>query len=1004
MSTKVRYTQPLLGSHVTEGYLIAVHDADEVLITQDDVPCNVYADNDGTALENPVTLGVAPGTAGVSTRGELLVYLDAGRGYGARVTVGQDVTTVAFPDVSADADDVVVKGAEVFNLRDHARGDGSDEGLAIAAALALAAGKKLIIPHTAAGYATSIPLAVSPGTTVEFQNHRTVVRQLTFAEPVFDCLNSDDVKIVGGDLRYTGDRTIPGVMNSFRGSAGKIYSAGIWSNGERCIFRDQRVSGFVSGIYLSNWNGTDLSGYKAKNKIEGLVVDTVDWGVLYVGQSDLYFDVRGSYVQSPGSTDPAHLVYGSGGTADSASDNRQVTAGPCEAWDGVGGHAYQLKNTTGGKANSMVARNCPGLLNALKLVDFTVQSPVATGDVSTTDAGSMIVGVGCQRTKVLDPKITMATEHTVATLAGVDCEISGLSAAVVRSVVSDAIDVVVSGTRNRLRNTKVVNSGAGASIAVSVTTGDSNTVSGVEALNCKVGVSVSAGATNTQVTIDPTAIVPAAGVGAASRHVDVSEPSTVVRRASQTTTRTVAAGVLNDDVIEATRYDTVVLQVNDAVAFTVPVPFEPAAGLSLTFQVFDNSAGMGAVTWPAGYDLRSAWTNPPPGGRRFITFTYDGTKWREQSRDVSRRFKPAGTQAAAGGPDVVHDALMATGVYFSTYYVNNVFGGEGDPGQFSGYNIPNVPSYDPTKFGMYIGWEPNYNDGDGTGHGGSVPNDLNQSVKSEHYWQFDIPRVSEVVQKAIAGNVATVWTRWVHPAVVGQTVNVVGVDATFNGTYVVTAKTARSIQYAKAHADIAPAVATGTVDIGSDPSPFWRPYYAWINHADGTIGMVLTADSFTLGDTSGNPIIGASRANLHISKPVTFGGAAPTVSIGDASTSADATLNLDGDSGSAAGLINWARNGVAAWKHFRVGGFSDYVGLWDYANAKFHVLYTRGVGAGGGSTDFGSAVTIAGNVGFYGHAAAAKPAVTGSRGGNAALASLLTGLAGLGLLTDSTTA
>lgn len=43
-------------------------------------------------------------------------------------------------------------------------------------------------------------------------------------------------------------------------------------------------------------------------------------------------------------------------------------------------------------------------------------------------------------------------------------------------------------------------------------------------------------------------------------------------------------------------------------------------------------------------------------------------------------------------------------------------------------------------------------------------------------------------------------------------------------------------------------------------------------------------------------------------------------------------------------------------------------------------------------------------VGFFGTAAAAKPTVTGSRGGNAALASLLTGLANLGLITDSSTA
>jgi hypothetical protein len=43
-------------------------------------------------------------------------------------------------------------------------------------------------------------------------------------------------------------------------------------------------------------------------------------------------------------------------------------------------------------------------------------------------------------------------------------------------------------------------------------------------------------------------------------------------------------------------------------------------------------------------------------------------------------------------------------------------------------------------------------------------------------------------------------------------------------------------------------------------------------------------------------------------------------------------------------------------------------------------------------------------LGFYGTAAIAKPAVVGSRGGNAALASLLTQLANLGLITDTTTA
>jgi hypothetical protein len=49
---------------------------------------------------------------------------------------------------------------------------------------------------------------------------------------------------------------------------------------------------------------------------------------------------------------------------------------------------------------------------------------------------------------------------------------------------------------------------------------------------------------------------------------------------------------------------------------------------------------------------------------------------------------------------------------------------------------------------------------------------------------------------------------------------------------------------------------------------------------------------------------------------------------------------------------------------------------------------------------WGANATVA-LLGFYGTAPAAKPTVTGSRGGNAALASLLTALAGLGLLTDS---
>jgi hypothetical protein len=49
-------------------------------------------------------------------------------------------------------------------------------------------------------------------------------------------------------------------------------------------------------------------------------------------------------------------------------------------------------------------------------------------------------------------------------------------------------------------------------------------------------------------------------------------------------------------------------------------------------------------------------------------------------------------------------------------------------------------------------------------------------------------------------------------------------------------------------------------------------------------------------------------------------------------------------------------------------------------------------------------VRIAGRAGFNNTAPIAKPTVTGAKGSNAALASLLTALASYGLVTDSTTA
>ena len=57
-----------------------------------------------------------------------------------------------------------------------------------------------------------------------------------------------------------------------------------------------------------------------------------------------------------------------------------------------------------------------------------------------------------------------------------------------------------------------------------------------------------------------------------------------------------------------------------------------------------------------------------------------------------------------------------------------------------------------------------------------------------------------------------------------------------------------------------------------------------------------------------------------------------------------------------------------------------------------------------GLATFANNVRVNGNVGFYNTAPVAKPTVSGAKGSNAALASLMTALAALGLVTDTTTA
>jgi hypothetical protein len=68
-----------------------------------------------------------------------------------------------------------------------------------------------------------------------------------------------------------------------------------------------------------------------------------------------------------------------------------------------------------------------------------------------------------------------------------------------------------------------------------------------------------------------------------------------------------------------------------------------------------------------------------------------------------------------------------------------------------------------------------------------------------------------VTTKALTSNVATLTTSTAHGMAVGMTVEVSGVDATFNGSYTITAVTSTTLSYAKTASNVLSSVATGTV-------------------------------------------------------------------------------------------------------------------------------------------------------------------------------------------------
>ena len=177
-----------------------------------------------------------------------------------------------------------------------------------------------------------------------------------------------------------------------------------------------------------------------------------------------------------------------------------------------------------------------------------------------------------------------------------------------------------------------------------------------------------------------------------------------------------------------------------------------------------------------------------------------------------------------------------------------------------------------------------------------------------------------------------------------------------------------------------------------------------------TPGLRLTLDgdannsNLTLTSATNVSLIAATATTANVfntvATTVNIAGAATTLAIGNTVTAAQ-TVNM------------FTASTGASTYNFATGATAN-------ATTKTINIGTAGVSGSTTAINIGSAVsgatntvairgnltlgTSGGNMGFYGTTAIARPTVTGSRGGNAALASFLTALSNLGLITDSTTA
>jgi len=150
-------------------------------------------------------------------------------------------------------------------------------------------------------------------------------------------------------------------------------------------------------------------------------------------------------------------------------------------------------------------------------------------------------------------------------------------------------------------------------------------------------------------------------------------------------------------------------------------------------------------------------------------------------------------------------------------------------------------------------------------------------------YRYSTAITATVTNKQLTSNVATLTVSSAHTFVVGETITVSGVDATFNGSYVVTATpTALTVRYAKNAANVSSTVSAGTITNTAG----WKGF----SLGDGALSNISAA-KITAGSLAANVIV---TSNLDAGQITTGSLDAARISAGSITAAKLSATAIDG--------------------------------------------------------------------------------------------------------------